>query len=55
MIIIHTQNGVIETEGKRFVFDDKFVKVYRDDGNLIGAYMWGNIIGVTATKETEHD
>ena len=37
MIIIHTQNGVIETEGKRFVFDDKFVKVYRDDGNLIGA------------------
>ena len=53
MIIIHTQNGVIETGGHHFVFGDKNVKVYDKRNRLIGVYLWQNIVGVTDTGEAE--
>ena len=53
MILIHTQNGVIETGGQKFVAGDKNVKVYDKCGRLIGIYLWQNIVGVTHTEETK--
>jgi hypothetical protein len=53
MILIHTQNGVIETGGKKFVYGSDFVKVYDKRDILIGAYSWQNIVGVTDTSEAE--
>ena len=53
MILIHTQNGVIETGGEKFVYSNDFVKVYDKRDRLIGAYFWQNIVGVTDTGEAE--
>ena len=53
MILIHTQNGVIETGGVKFVYGNDFVKVYDTRDRLIGAYFWQNIVGVTDTGEAE--
>lgn len=51
MILIHTQNGVIETGGQKFVSGEKNVKVYDEYDRLIGIYLWQNIVGVTHKKD----